>query len=234
MSDEGLIIDMGDELEEESIELVNYNKNVHLTNDEMIKLLNMEEFAEDDEKETQDLGDIMSPWSISFDKIRAKSEDLLGDGKIMKLIRQNGVGEVAGQGCLVTVHYGGYFEHQDEPFDSTFAYGTPRKYHLGEGELIWGLEYGMTTMRKHETAVFVIHPDYAWGALGCLPLIPESAEVVFIVRVLDIMEGASVEGPLNGNLETKQFKHAKIRAMAFIKTAAESIKRNKVRQAIRE
>ncbi|XP_043267445.1 inactive peptidyl-prolyl cis-trans isomerase FKBP6 [Venturia canescens] len=234
MSEEGLVLDMADELGEEEADPIAYNRNVHLTNDEVIKFLNMEEFAEEDEDNSHDLGEVMSPWCISFDKIKAKSEDLLGDGKITKLIRQTGVGNDAGYNSLVTVHYGGYFEHQDEPFDSTFAFGAPRKYNIGQGELIWGLDYGISTMKKHETAVFVIHPDYAWGELGCLPLIPESAEVVFIVRVLDVMEGGSDDTITNSNGEARKFKQVRIRAMALIKTAAESVKRNKPRQAIRE
>lgn len=236
MSDDGVVIDMSEDISTQAHEPYPYRPNVSLTNDEMIRLLNMEEFGEDDGEERLDTAEAMMPWSISFDKVKAKSQDITdGQGKIMKLVKQNGVGDVVAPDSLVIIHYGGYFEHQDEPFDSTFARGHPGRYRLNQGELLWGLEIGIRTMRKHETACFVIHPDFAYGELGCVPLVPPNAEVLFIVNIVDVIDGASAETLENLSVEERsQFRNVKIRAVALIKTAAESFKRQNARQAIRE
>lgn len=103
----------------------------------------------------------------------------------MKFVKQKGVGENVPQDAQVSVHYIGYFEYRDEPFDSTYSSGKPRTLRLGQGYIIPGLEIGIRSMQKHEISVFLIHPDLAYKAIGCPPRIPPNEEVVFVVHLID-------------------------------------------------
>jgi FK506-binding protein 6 len=84
-----------------------------------------------------------------------------------------------GSGCtvptnaVVTVHYNAYVEYGDEPYDSTWLRGYPTVCHLYEG-FIPGLTVGIASMKKGETSRFLIHPDMAYGKMGCPPRIPQS------------------------------------------------------------
>lgn len=53
-----------------------------------------------------------------------------------------------------------------------------------------GLEVGLLTMRKGELARFLFKPNYAFGTLGCPPLIPPNSTVLFEVELLDFLDSA--------------------------------------------
>ncbi|KAM9370676.1 inactive peptidyl-prolyl cis-trans isomerase FKBP6 [Phaethornis superciliosus] len=55
---------------------------------------------------------------------------------------------------------------------------------------LWGLEIGLLTMRKGERARFFFTPSYAYGAMGCPPLLPPNAMVMFEVELLDFLDTA--------------------------------------------
>lgn len=52
------------------------------------------------------------------------------------------------------------------------------------------MELGLLTMRKGELARFLFKPTYAYGALGCPPLIPPNATVLFEIELLDFLDSA--------------------------------------------
>lgn len=52
------------------------------------------------------------------------------------------------------------------------------------------MEIGLLTMRKGELARFLFKPCYAFGAVGCPPLIPPNATVLFEVELLDFLDSA--------------------------------------------
>ena len=56
-----------------------------------------------------------------------------------------------------------------------------------------GLELGILTMRKGEFSRFLFLPEYAYGAMGCPPLIPPVATVLYEVQVLDFLDSAEVD-----------------------------------------
>ncbi|NXD13728.1 FKBP6 isomerase, partial [Nothocercus nigrocapillus] len=95
-------------------------------------------------------------------------------------------------GCAVK--YSGYLEYADEPFCTNCYRKIPRLMKLGKDITLWGLEIGLLTMRKGELARFVFAPDYAYGKLGCPPLIPPNATVLFEVELLDFLDSAESDG----------------------------------------
>lgn len=58
---------------------------------------------------------------------------------------------------------------------------------------LWGLEVGLLTMKKGELAHFLFKPKYAYGEMGCPPLIPSSATVFYEVHVIDFLDSAKVD-----------------------------------------
>lgn len=56
-----------------------------------------------------------------------------------------------------------------------------------------GLEMGLLTMRKGEFSRFLFLPRYAYGQMGCPPLIPPDAVVLYEVQVLDFLDSGQVD-----------------------------------------
>ncbi|MGH0148249.1 UNVERIFIED_CONTAM: hypothetical protein FKN15_045857 [Acipenser sinensis] len=69
----------------------------------------------------------------------------------------------------------------------------PRLMKLGKDVTLWGLEVGLLTMKKGEFSRFLFLPRYAYGRLGCPPLTPPSATVLFEVQLIDFLDSAEVD-----------------------------------------
>lgn len=61
-------------------------------------------------------------------------EDLSGDRGVLKRQLKPGIGEVVPEKALVRVHYNGYLEFSDEPYDSSRLRGKQHQFRLGNGE----------------------------------------------------------------------------------------------------
>eukprot|EP00731_Ephydatia_muelleri_P036688 Em0305g8a len=102
-------------------------------------------------------------------------QDVSGDGGVLKKTITQGVGAEAPEGAIVRVHYNGYLEYSDEPYDSSRLRNRLHQFRLGGGEVLLGWEIGVKTMRKNEKAEFLLSPKYAFGCMGCPPRIPPDA-----------------------------------------------------------
>ncbi|KAH0540365.1 inactive peptidyl-prolyl cis-trans isomerase FKBP6-like [Cotesia glomerata] len=203
MSNDGVIFNYGNEIEENDDERFKFDPHVNFTDDELLKFINLEisDDERDDDSDDRDNDDgkkckaTVLP-GLNFDKIKEKMKNLRDDGKIKKIILQQGVGKIIPANSLVTVKYSGYLEGQDSPFDSTYHRKSVSRFRLSDSELIWGLDLSIQSMRKHEVSLFLIDPDLAYGEIGCWPTIPGNSEVMFIVQLTDY----------NDNTETDDFK----------------------------
>ncbi|CAK9000614.1 unnamed protein product [Durusdinium trenchii] len=88
-------------------------------------------------------------------------------------------------GDEVTVHYVGTLASDGSQFDSSRSREKPFNFTLGKGQVIKGWDLGVATMKKGEVAKFTLSPDYAYGASGSPPAIPENATLVFEVELID-------------------------------------------------
>lgn len=52
---------------------------------------------------------------------------------------------------------------------------------------------GLLTMKKGEFSRFLFEPQYAYGDLGCPPLIPAFAEILYEVHILDFLDSGQVD-----------------------------------------
>lgn len=58
---------------------------------------------------------------------------------------------------------------------------------------LWGLDISLRTMRRGEFSRFLLQPRYAYGELGCPPIIPPGATVLYEVQVFDYLDSAKVD-----------------------------------------
>ncbi|XP_060064729.1 inactive peptidyl-prolyl cis-trans isomerase FKBP6-like [Ylistrum balloti] len=128
-----------------------------------------------------------------FEKMAKKMVKLIEDGGVVKKILTHGAGNVIPEGSIVTIHYNGFLEYSDEPFDSSRLRSAPVKRQLGKGQLVEGLEIGISTMKKGELSRFIITHDYAFGKLGCAPRIPPEATVMYEVELMSYVEHAGLD-----------------------------------------
>uniref|UniRef100_A0A8D0DNK8 peptidylprolyl isomerase n=1 Tax=Salvator merianae TaxID=96440 RepID=A0A8D0DNK8_SALMN len=125
-----------------------------------------------------------------FHRLAQRMQDLTGDRGVLKEIIRAGSGDLVPADASVLVKFSGYLEHRDRPFDTNCFRKNPRLMKLGEDITLGGLELGLLTMKKGELARFLFQPAYAFGAVGCPPLIPASATVLFEVELLDFLDTA--------------------------------------------
>ncbi|KAJ6655803.1 hypothetical protein lerEdw1_004856 [Lerista edwardsae] len=127
-----------------------------------------------------------SPYS----RLGQRMQDVTGDRGVLKEVVRAGAGDVVPVDASVLVKFSGYLENTDRPFDSNCFRRNPRLMRLGEDITLGGLEIGLLTMKKGELARFLFKPNYAFGAVGCPPLIPPNATVLFEVELLDFLDSA--------------------------------------------
>jgi len=128
-----------------------------------------------------------------FEVLAARMTNLTDDGGVKKRMKKPGGGETVMSGAQVHLHYNGYLEHHDEPFDSTRLRNKKAVVVLGTGQLIPGLEIGIGTMKTGEISTFLITSDYAFGDMGCPPRMPPKATVLFEVELLHFHNEAIIE-----------------------------------------
>lgn len=128
-----------------------------------------------------------------FEVMRRYMDDLLGDEGILKAVVQHGEGPPVPQNASVLMHYSGFLEYSDQPFETTTNVKYPQIMKLGKDVTLAGLELGLLTMQKGEFSRFLLQPQYAYGDIGCPPFIPPHAVVLYEVHVLDFLDSGQVD-----------------------------------------
>ncbi|XP_068433157.1 inactive peptidyl-prolyl cis-trans isomerase FKBP6-like [Clinocottus analis] len=128
-----------------------------------------------------------------FHQLRQQMNDVLGDGGILKEVVQSGEGPPVPENASVLIHYSGFLEYSDRPFETTTHLKYPRMMKLGRDVTLAGLEMGLLTMRKGEFSRFLFQPQYAYGDMGCPPLIPAAAVILYEIQILDFLDSAQVD-----------------------------------------
>ena len=112
-----------------------------------------------------------------------QTEDLCGDGGLLKRVLKAGSGAVPRIGARVKIRYSGSLAESGERFDAALA-----EFHLGESQVIAGWDKGVATMRKAEIADLICRADYAFGAHGKPPGVPPHALVKYEVELLSFQD----------------------------------------------
>ncbi|KAJ9579704.1 hypothetical protein L9F63_004630 [Diploptera punctata] len=175
-----------DYAEEEDLQLTYFNK------EELLRCSNSHciDGYEDDENGS---GEKFPPGKTPFEILALKMVSISDDGKVKKKEMKSGYGSVVPEGAYVIVHYNAYIEYGDEPYDSTWLRGNPKKFRLNRNHVIPGLDVAVSTMKKGEHSRFLIHPDMGFGKYGCPPRIPGNAELLFDIELINFQDAAAAE-----------------------------------------
>ncbi|KAL3979910.1 THO complex subunit 5 [Sarotherodon galilaeus] len=136
-----------------------------------------------------------------FEQLRPRMNDIIGDGGILKEVVQPGEGPPVPENASVLIHYSGFLEYSDQPFETTTNFKYPRMMKLGRDVTLAGLELGLLTMKKGEFSRFLLQPQYAYGEMGCPPFIPAAAVVLYEVQILDYLDSGQVDDFIAMSLE---------------------------------
>ncbi len=98
-------------------------------------------------------------------------------------ILKEGEGNFSKKGDTLVVDYIGTFENGEE-FDA--SRGDPFEFVLGNHSVIEGWEQGMLGMQVGEIRRIFIPYMLAYGERGSPPIIPEKANLIFEVELLEI------------------------------------------------
>jgi FKBP-type peptidyl-prolyl cis-trans isomerase len=89
------------------------------------------------------------------------------------------------KGQTVTVHYTGTLTNGSK-FDSSRDRGAPFQFKIGMKQVIRGWDEGVAQMSVGERANLTCTPDYAFGAGGHPPVIPQNATLIFDVELISL------------------------------------------------
>jgi len=121
-------------------------------------------------------------------KNSTEEEKLQVAGGIWRQIQYDGVGENPAPGSTVRVNYNAYFEYCEEPYDSTYMRRRQFEFRLGRCEVLPGLDFAVSVMKRRERAKFIISSDLLYGKLGCKPRIPANAWSLFIIELVSSID----------------------------------------------
>jgi len=98
---------------------------------------------------------------------------------------QEGEGEEAKQGDILSVHYTGTLKDGTK-FDSSYDRNQPFEFQLGVGGVIQGWDQGMLGMKVGEKRILEIPSTLGYGATGSGEVIPANTGLRFEVELLEI------------------------------------------------
>lgn len=173
-----------------------------------------------------------SPFTTMKRKMTAITED---EG-VHKYLVKMGTGQIVTPGAICRVHYNGYVEYQDEPFDSTRLRSNQTQIKLGESN-IRGLDTAIATMRKGELSRFIFSPDYAYKKMGCPPRIPPNSSVMFEIELVSFIDQTAADEFAEFSSEERNkasFESILKVTLSFKETGNDLFKRSNFFQAIKK
>lgn len=107
---------------------------------------------------------------------------------VRHVVDRVGAGQLAYPGDTVELHYTATIDGKDKPFDDSRAHGQPLRMTIGAGEVITGLELGVTGMAEGEKRTIEIPAHLAYGSRGAGSLIPPDSDLTYRVELLRIIQ----------------------------------------------
>ena len=100
-----------------------------------------------------------------------------------------GEGAEAGEGKILEVNYTGWLKEGWVKFDSTLDSHRPLTLRLGAGDVIKGLDEGLTGMKVGGKRKLIVPPELGFGKEGGGGVIPPNATLVYEVELLAVRDG---------------------------------------------
>lgn len=144
-----------------------------------------------------------------------------------------GIGQIVPENYIVFIHYIAYISNLHEPFDVTYLQGKrPKRFTLGNDELLPGLEIGVKTMRIGENARFIIKPKLAYREMGCPPRIPPNATILFDVHLVSYLSPENSISYDKDSRDPERFNLNIVRVKKFHIEGNEQFKLKNIERAI--
>lgn len=121
---------------------------------------------------------VVTKWQIDSSKVVTTASGL------KYIILQDGNGENATSGKVVTVNYSGYLP-DGTIFDSSVERNEPITFVLGQGQVLKGWDEGLTLLKKGSKAQIIIPPQLGYGSMA-MGKIPANSTLIFDIELLDI------------------------------------------------
>jgi len=117
-------------------------------------------------------------WDVDQTKLNTTESGL------MYFIVDQGEGDFAADGNVVTVHYSGFLKDGTK-FDSSVERDEPFTFVIGNKQVIAGWDEGIRLLKKGGKARFVILPSLGYGD-NTAGKIPPGSTLIFDVELLDV------------------------------------------------
>ncbi len=133
----------------------------------------------------QSVRDSVADYVQRFGSGALASELKTSKAGVEVLTLREGTGRKAESGNFVTVHYSGFLKDLTN-FDNSFKEAFPFTFRLDRGRVIMCWDDAIQNMAVGEQAILFIPYTLAYGVAGSAPKIPEKADLVFYVEILDV------------------------------------------------
>mmetsp|Transcript_8490 Transcript_8490/g.16005 ORF Transcript_8490/g.16005 Transcript_8490/m.16005 type:complete len:202 (+) Transcript_8490:169-774(+) len=148
--------------------------------------------AKQKEMELQNVVAEVNKHSDKKEEIKKTSEKKMSltrkrmmDGGIIVQDIIHGTGSVIRSGRKVSINYTGTFPESGKVFDKNTSKSNPLCFRVGTGEVIKGLDRGLTGMKVGGERIITIPPELAYGKKGSGG-IPGNATLCFSVKLLSV------------------------------------------------
>jgi FKBP-type peptidyl-prolyl cis-trans isomerase len=123
---------------------------------------------------------------LSLAYASASPLDISGDGKVNKVILQEGTGKVKPTvGQKVEIRYEGWLA-DGKIFDSSNTKGGTFTFVVGRGVIpAWSM--ALQTMTVGEKAKITVHYQYGYGERGYPPIVPARSALTFELELVNIL-----------------------------------------------
>ncbi|GFT07650.1 peptidyl-prolyl cis-trans isomerase FKBP4 [Nephila pilipes] len=113
-------------------------------------------------------------------------EEIMEDGGVKKQVMKAGKGDDSPKvGDKVVIHYTGWLLDGNTTLYETNRSDEKFEFSLGMGTVMKGWDIGIASMKKGEVALFIIQPQYAYGAKGNPPKVPPNMSLMFEIELYD-------------------------------------------------
>lgn len=102
---------------------------------------------------------------ISYSKAFAQGDTITTESGLKYVLLKKGKGKKAYKGAEVKVHYVGTLA-DGKKFDSSYDYGKPYKFIVGNKDVIPGWDEGVLLMSEGEKGVLIVPSNMGYGKKG--------------------------------------------------------------------
>ncbi len=147
------------------------------------------------EEVEQEKATLLARLETVKDSLKVAIEDFHHDGfddgvlqttesGLQYIVNREGTGPKVKDGGFARVHYIGML-HSGDVFDESFSKLQPRAFRIGRGRVIPGWDEGIPLMNVGGEYTFFVPYQLAYGVAGNPPRIPEKANLVFFVSLVE-------------------------------------------------